>query len=413
MLTSQARSPSQPHRLPRRDLLRAGLAATAAIIAGCATPPTLSPGPTSTSASPLPSGLPPTSEPSPSASATPALTLRETIAGLLVVGFRGLTIETVDANAAAIREGLGGVVLFSRDQVTGGPRNVASPAQLDALTSGLRRLAGERPLMVSVDEEGGQVARLNASNGFPAFDSQAVIGQTEDAAVALDFGRRIGRTLAGVGINLNLAPVVDLNVNPTNPAIGALDRAFSADPSIVSDLALAEIEGHHESAVATTVKHFPGLGSATVNTDTGIADGSKTWTDVELEPYRRLIPSGQLDVVMAGHIIVERLGGSEPASLSRAIVTDLLRGQLGWTGPVMTDALDAVAITTTHPLAEALALAIEAGNDLLLIANQKPYDAHVVARAIDAIEGHVASGRISRERLDASWARVSALLARL
>ncbi len=404
-------SPVRPRGLARRDLLRAGLAATTAIVAGCT--PSLTASPTLPPGSPSPAPTSPTPSPSPSPSSLPTRTLRQAIAGLLVVGFRGLTIDTVDANATAIRDGLGGVVLFNRDQVTGGLRNVSSPGQLAALTSGLRQLAPDRRLIVSIDEEGGQVARLNPSNGFPAFPSEAEIGATDDAAVALDFGRRIGRTLAGVGINLNLAPVVDLNVNPTNPAIGALDRAFSADPSVVSDLALAEIEGHHDNAVATTVKHFPGLGSATVNTDTGIADGSKTWTDVELEPYRRLIPTGQLDVVMAGHIIVARLGGSTPASLSPAIVTNLLRNQLGWTGPVMTDALDAVAITAMHPLAEALALAIEAGNDLLLIANQKPYDAHAAERAIDAIEAHVASGRISRERLDASWARVAPLLARI
>ncbi|HYL40769.1 MAG TPA: glycoside hydrolase family 3 N-terminal domain-containing protein, partial [Candidatus Binatus sp.] len=293
----------------------------------------------------------------------------------------------------------------------GGPRNITSPAQLRGLTDGLRRLAGDRRLIIGIDQEGGEVARLNPGDGFPAFESQAAIGKTQDASVALDFGRRLGQTLAGVGVNLNFAPVVDLDINPTNPAIGALDRSFSADPVVVSDLALAELEGHHQSGVGTTVKHFPGLGSATVNTDTGVADGSKTWTQTELEPYRRLIPSGQLDVVMAGHIIVSRLGGSTPASLSPAIVTGLLRGQLGWNGPVVTDSLEATAIAISHPLGEALALAIEAGNDLLLIANQKPYDAHLATRAIDAIEGHVTSGRISRERLDASRARIAGLLA--
>lgn len=321
-----------------------------------------------------------------------------------------MTIDTVDATAAAIRDGLGGVILFSKDGVTGKPRNIASPTQLRALTNGLRGLAGGRRLLIAIDQEGGEVARLNPATGFPAFESEAMIGATKDAAVALDFGQRLGRTLADVHVNLNLAPVVDLDINPTNPAIGALDRSFSADPAVVSDLALAEIEGHHESAVWTAVKHFPGLGSATVNTDSGIADASKTWTDVELEPYRRLIASGQLDVVMAGHIIVQRLGGSTPASLSPAIVTDLLRGQLGWTGPVITDSLEAQAVISSHTLAEALALAIEAGDDLLLIANQKPYDSHAASHAIDAIEAHVNSGRISRERLAESRARIAALL---
>ena len=411
--TSRTRPQGVARGVARRDVLRAGLATTTAILAGCAAPATLGPSPTPASASPTPAGPSPSIQPSPSASAAPSPTLRETIAGLLVIGFRGLTMDEVDANVAALRDGLGGVILFSRDGVTGKEKNIASPDQLRALTKGLRALAGDRRILIAIDQEGGEVARLSPATGFPAFESEAEIGKTKDAAVALDFGRRLGRTLADVDVNLNLAPVVDLNINPTNPAIGALDRSFSADPAIVSDLALAEIEGHHESGVGTTVKHFPGLGSATVNTDSGIADGSRTWTDVELEPYRRLISSGQLDVVMAGHIIVERLGGSTPASLSPAIVTDLLRGQLGWTGPVITDSLEATAILASHTLEEAMALAIEAGNDILLLANQKPYDTHLATRAIDAIEGHVTSGRITRERLDASRARIATLLARI
>lgn len=339
--------------------------------------------------------------------------LRETIAGLLVVGFRGLTVEGADSITAAIRdEGLGGVILFSRDQVTGKPRNVTSPDQLRALTAGLRDLAPGRRLIVAIDEEGGQVARLNPTNGFPSFESEAAIGATRDAAVALDFGQRLGRTLADVNVTLNLAPVVDLDVNPTGPAIGALDRAFSPDPGVVSDLALAEIIGHHESGVGTAIKHFPGLGSATVNTDDGLADASTTWSTTELEPYRRLIPSGQLDVIMVGHVIVDRLGGPSPASLSRAVVSDLLRGQLGWSGPVITDDLGAVMAAESYYLGEALALAIEAGDDLLLLANQKPYDPLLAVRAIDAIEAHVTAGRISRDRLDLSRARIAASLGR-
>ncbi len=394
-------------------MLRAGAAATAAVLAGC----TLAPSP-SGSASPGPSPVPPSPSPLPSpsaeASASPSPappTLRETIASLLVVGFRGLTVGTADAITAAIRdEGLGGVILFSRDQVTGGPRNVTSPTQLRALTAGLQGLAPGRRLVVAIDQEGGQVARLNPADGFPSFQSEASIGATGDAAVALDFGRRIGQTLAGVNVTLNLAPVVDLDVNPTNPAIGALGRSFSADPGVVSDLALAEIMGHHESAIATAIKHFPGLGSATVNTDTGVADASKTWSMTELEPYRRLIASGQLDLIMAGHIIVARLGGSTPASLSPAVVTGLLRGELGWTGPVITDDLGAVAISATYSLSEALARAIEAGDDLLLLANQEPYEPDLARRAIDAIEGHVTAGRISRDRLEASRARIAPVL---
>jgi beta-N-acetylhexosaminidase len=321
---------------------------------------------------------------------------------------------TADAAGPVVDEiagGLAGVILFRVDGVTGRPKNIESPDQLRALTAGLQAVAGERRLLVAIDQEGGQVARLSPATGFPAFESEAQIGATGDAAVALDFGRRLGRTLADVGVNLNLAPVVDLDVNPTNPAIGALDRAFSADPVVVGDLALAEILGHHEFGVATTLKHFPGLGSATVNTDSGIADVSATWSDVELEPYRRIIASGQADAIMSGHVIVRQLGGRVPASLSPAIVTDLLRGQLGWDGVVITDSLEATAIVSSYGFEEALARAVEAGNDLLLLANQSPFRSRVATRAIEALMAHVESGRISADRLEASWVRVARLMA--
>ncbi|HXI45218.1 MAG TPA: glycoside hydrolase family 3 N-terminal domain-containing protein [Candidatus Acidoferrales bacterium] len=405
--------PTTGRLIHRRDVLRAGLAAGAAFLAGCVAgrSPGSSPLGSVAPASVLPSLLIPAT-PGPVVTAgPPAATLRQAIASLLIVGFRGFTVETAGPITSAIADDwLGGVILFSHDQKTGGRRNITSPDQLRALTSGLSDLAGDRGLIVSIDQEGGVVSRLSPANGFPAFESEATIGASRDPAVALDFGQRLGATLADIGVNLDFAPVVDVNVNPTNPAIGALDRSFSADPDMVATLADAEIEGLHQYGIATTLKHFPGLGSATVNTDNGIADVSRTWTDSELVPYRRLIGEGVLDAIMAGHVIVKPRGGPTPASLSPAIVTDLLRGQLGWGGVVVTDDLGAVAITSTYGFEEALALAIEAGNDLLLLANQNGFDSHLADRAIDAIAAHVASGRISRDRIEESRARVAVLM---
>lgn len=365
--------------------------------------------PTPVSASP-PASLPT----SPTASASPALDLRRTIAGLLVVGFRGMIVAEAGPVADAIaRDGLGGVILFDRDQTTGGPRNVRSPKQLRSLTAGLQALAGERRLIVAIDQEGGRVARLTPATGFPKVASEASIGRLDDQAAATTWGRLIATTLASVGVNLNLAPVVDLNVNPRNPAIGALDRSFSAHPAIVTKLALAEIRAHHESSIATALKHFPGLGSATANTDFGVADVTKTWSRKELEPFRAIVASGVADAVMAGHLVNRNLDPDHPASLSLAIVTDLLRGELGWDGVVITDDLQAVAITSAFGAEEAIALAIEAGNDLLLLANQQSYDPDVATKTIDTIEGLVRSGRVSAARLEESRGRVDAMLARL
>jgi beta-N-acetylhexosaminidase len=403
--------------LSRRRFLGAGVAAGAALVAACLPSSNeRSPAPsiTSTTAAPIPS-LPvlPSAPPSasPTASASPALDLRRTVAGLLIVGFRGMAVADAGPIAEAIaRDGLGGVILFDRDQTTGNPRNIASPKQVRALTAALQALAGDRRLIVATDQEGGKVARLTPATGFPMVASEASIGRLDDLSAAAAWGRLIATTLASVGVNLNLAPVVDLDVNPRNPAIGALDRSFSADPAIVAKLAMAEIRAHHESSIATALKHFPGLGSATANTDFGVADVTKTWSRTELEPFRAIIAAGAADAVMAGHLVNRKLDPDHPASLSSAIVTDLLRGELGWDGVVITDDLQAGAITAAFGAEEALALAIEAGNDLLLLANQQGYDPAVATKTIDSIERLVRSGRIGVDRLEASRRRVDGLL---
>jgi beta-N-acetylhexosaminidase len=324
-----------------------------------------------------------------------------------MVGFRGLTIGPTDPITSALEAGLGGVILFDRDQVR--PiRNVKSPAQLKALTASLRA-ASSVPLLVAIDQEGGRVSRLKPSQGFPATRSQADVGATGDPNVAFEAGRSMGATMAAAGIDLDLAPVVDVDVNPKNPAIGALERSFSSDPSVVAAMADAEIRGLHEHGVRAAIKHFPGLGSATANTDFDDVDVTRTWTDAELEPYRALIAGGVPDAVMTGHIVNDTLDPDVPASLSAATVDGLLRGQLGWTGVVMTDDLGAEAIAGRYERDEAIALAIEAGNDLLLFANQTIYVADLASAVIDTIVGHVVSGRISEGRIDASIERLDLL----
>ena len=327
----------------------------------------------------------------------------------MVVGFRGSEL----ADAAWVRNaladsGLGGVILFDRDQLTGGSRNVLSPAQVKRLTADLRAAAGDRGMIVSVDQEGGIVTRLGPSHGFPAVASEATIGAGSTSA-ARTWAKLIATTLAGNGFNLNFAPVVDLDVNPDSPAIGALDRSFSADPDVVVARATIEIDAHRAAGVRTTLKHFPGIGSSTANTDFGVADVTKTWTARELEPFAQLIAAEHADLVMAGHVVNGQFDTSHPASLSPTIVTHLLRGQLGWDGVVVTDDLQAAAITKAFGRDEAVLLALEAGNDLLLFANQQVYDPKLVARVVDLVAAAVASGRIPEARIDEAYARVQAL----
>ena len=326
-----------------------------------------------------------------------------------MVGFRGYTIGPDDPITAALAGGLGGVILFDQDKVTK-TRNIESPDQLASLTASLREAAAGN-LIVAIDQEGGRVARLKPSLGFPATRSEAEIGATGDPDEAFAAGSAMGETMSAAGIDLDLAPVVDVNVNPTNPAIGALDRSFSADPAVVAAMAEAEIHGLHEFGIRAAIKHFPGLGSASANTDFDRVDVTSTWTETELEPFETLIAAGVPDAVMTGHIVNDHLDPGVPASLSKRTVQGLLRDQLGWTGVVITDDLDAVAIVDRYGRDEAVRLAVEAGNDLLLFANQREYVPDLAAQLVETLVELVTSGRISEERVDQSLDRVELLAA--
>lgn len=410
--------------LSRRALLQAIAAGSvAAGLAACGTTtPSIAPTPSAADSSaptpagastapPTPTASPPSTTPPTASPTTDAATLRAKIGRMVLVGFRGLTIHQGEAITAALGAGLGGVILFDRDQTTGGLRNIQSPRQLAALTASLRA-AASGPLLIAIDQEGGNVSRLNPAMGFPATKTEAQIGATRDPAVALAAGRAMGATMAAAGIDLDLAPVVDLDVNPNNPAIGALGRSFSADPVVVAAMAEAEIRGLHAAGVRSALKHFPGLGSAAANTDFAVVDITKTWSDTELVPYRTLMAAGVVDAVMSGNIVERTLDPTgRPASLSAAMVGGSLRGKLGWTGAVVTDDLGAVAITSRFTQKEAVALAIEAGNDLLVFANQASYVPDLARRVIDLVVAHIDSGRITEARIDESIARLNVLVA--
>jgi beta-N-acetylhexosaminidase len=403
-------------RLSRRGFLAAALGGSVALLAACAAQVvnTMSQSPSgSRLATPSPA---PTSSPHPT---PPAVGLEAKIGQMLLVGFRGTTMETAAQALEDIRgRSLGGVVLFSTDQPTGDPvRNIVSPQQLAALTAALQAAAGESeaglPLIVAVDEEGGRVARLDPDHGFPDTESAAALGERDDAAYTRAAGRRIATTLRDAGINLNLAPVVDLNVNPDNPIIGALDRSFGADPDLVVGQARAFVRGHRQVGVLTTLKHFPGHGSSTADSHLGVVDVTDTWSPVELQPYRRLIPAGLADSILTAHVFNAQLDPDNPATLSSATIDGLLRGELGYDGVVISDDMQMGAIRQAYGYADAVRLALLAGVDMLTIANQQVFEARIVERTIEIVLGLVADGRLDETRIDESWRRINALKARL
>jgi beta-N-acetylhexosaminidase len=397
----------QPPLSRRRFLAALGAGVGAVVLAACgietSRQPSLSP-----SGAPSPTDSP-TSEPT--SSAPPAL--RDRIGQMLLVGFRGLTLDDAGDIAADIRErNLGGILLFDTDQPTHSKvRNVESPAQLTALVSALQAVA-TTPLFVAIDEEGGLVARLDQRHGFPPTISAADLGARDDAAFTRQAAEQIAGTLASVGVNLNLAPVVDLNVNPTNPIIGALGRSFSADPAIVTAQAEAFIQGHHAKGVHTTLKHFPGHGSSTGDTHLGVVDVTATWSAVELEPFANVVHDGLADAVLTAHVFNSTLDSEHPATLSNATITGKLRQEIGWDGVVISDDMQMGAIRQAYGYPDAVRLAILAGVDVLTIAQQQVFEPGIVAHTIDLIEGFVMDGSLTEARIDASYARIQALKGR-
>ena len=338
---------------------------------------------------------------------------------MLLVGFRGTTPATAAQILDDIRErSLGGVVLFSRDQPTGDPvRNVVSPRQLADLTSALQAAAGESeaalPLLVAIDQEGSQVARLDPRHGFPPTESAAALGQRDDPAYTRAASRRIAETLRRAGVNLNLAPVVDLDLNPANPIIGALDRSFGADPTLVTEHARGFARGHRQLGVLTALKHFPGHGSSSVDSHQGVADVTASWSEVELVPYRRLIGEGLADSILTAHVFNAQLDPDHPATLSRATIDGLLRAELGYDGVVISDDMQMGAIRQEYGYRDAVRLALLAGVDVLTIANQQVFEADIVERTVEIVMGLVDDGEISEGRIDQSWQRIRSLKARL
>lgn len=392
--------------LTRRQLLAAGGIAAAALVAGCQpmvpTAPAATPIPAA--ATPMPTVPPAADEPD----------LRQKLAQMVLVGFRGTTLDPDNPIVADIRDrSIGGAVLFSRDVALGSPvRNVESPEQVAALDAALAALATATPLMIAVDQEGGKVARLNDAHGFPPTISAQAMGDQNDPAFTYDVARKMAQTLKDAGINHNFAPVVDVNTNPDNPVIGAIGRSFSADPAVVAEQAAAFIRGHHDVGITTTLKHFPGHGSSRGDTHAGFVDVTDTWQPLELDPYRTLIAEGLVDSVMTAHVFNGKLDPNTVATLSRPIIIGILREELGFDGVVFSDDMQMGAIADNYGFEEAVVGTVAAGVDVVTVGNNLEYDPDVAARIVDILAAAVADGRLSEERIDESYRRILALKAK-
>ncbi|MGV9775992.1 beta-N-acetylhexosaminidase [Streptosporangium sp. NPDC003464] len=291
----------------------------------------------------------------------------------------------------------GGVILFPW------AGNVKNARQIVALTNGLQKASPEIPLLIGADQENGRVSRLAPL--VTDMPGASVIGSTGDPSLARKAAEVTGTELRALGINLDFAPVADVNINPRNPVIGP--RAYGSDPKKVAPMVAAAVQGFHDAGIASTAKHFPGHGDTNVDSHTGlpvIQHSLSQWSKLDAPPFAAAIGKN-IDAIMSAHVVMPKLDPSgDPATLSKPILTGLLRQKLGFDGVVSTDALDMAGVRKKYGDGQVAVRAIQAGADLLLMPPDFP-------TAYQAVLAAVKSGKISAARLDQSVRRLLKLKA--
>ncbi|GAA4050760.1 glycoside hydrolase family 3 protein [Agromyces indicus] len=320
--------------------------------------------------------------------------LRRDILTTLLPGFTGP--RAPEWLLGLLAEGLGGVCLFAT--------NVRTPGRLRQLTASLR---GANPnAVVAIDEEGGDVTRLFADRGAP-YPGNAVLGRIDDESLTREIGRAVGAALVEVGCTMTFAPDADINSNPLNPVIGV--RSFGATPGLVARHTAAWIEGVQSTGIAASAKHFPGHGDTATDSHLALPVVDlplERLRERELAPFRAAIAAGTR-TIMTSHILLPQLDAEQPATLSPRILHGLLRGELGFEGVIVSDALDMAGASGVHGIPEAAVRALAAGCDLLCIGTGNTADQ--LAEIVAAIEDAIEAGRLPAERVTDAAARVRAL----
>jgi beta-N-acetylhexosaminidase len=311
-----------------------------------------------------------------------------------MLGFDGTLVSPEWAELQA-RYKPGGMILFAR--------NLEDPAQIIELTNGLQTRSPHTPLLIAIDQEGGRVSRL--PKGFTVFPPCGVVGACRSEELAYAAAAVTAAELRAVGVNMNMAPVLDVHSNQDNPIIG--DRAYGTEPDVVAELGVAAVRGFQGKGVVACGKHFPGHGDTSTDSHKElpvVKASAEVLFERELPPFRRAIAEG-LASIMTAHVVYPALDAQRPATLSPAILTGLLREQLGFDGVIVTDDLEMHAIVDHHGIGDAAVQAFLAGADILLIC--KDHDRAVAA--MEAVRKAVESGIISPDRLDTSVRRIMQL----
>jgi beta-N-acetylhexosaminidase len=326
------------------------------------------------------------------------------IGQMILIGFPKAEVD--EAVLREVREGkVGSIIIFEKNIPA---RN--SFVALKKITWTYQQ-AAPVPLLISIDQEGGRVNRLKDKYGFPRSITAEAMGKSPSLDSVKFYSESTAATLAGLGINVNFAPVVDLSSNRNNPIIARVGRAFSANEDSVILMAKEVIKQHRKHGVLTALKHFPGHGSSKDDTHLGIADVTNTWEDRELKPYQALIDSGYVDAIMTSHIVNRKLDpDGHPGTLSDDVLAGILRQRLAFDGVVFSDDMQMHAITKHYGLEDAIRLAVNAGVDIMTFSNNiAGSDERTVDKVHAIIKKMVENGQIKKRRIDESYARVMKL----
>jgi len=328
-------------------------------------------------------------------------TLDAKIGQMLMFGFRGKDVneEWVQAIHGQITQyNLGGILLLGY--------NVRSPQQIDSLMTYLHSAPHQFPVLFGIDQEGGSVQRLSKSKGFTGFPSAQKVADSLTVDEAYDLYRDLAKECKQYGFNYILAPVVDVNVNPECPVIGALGRSFSSNPAVVSSYAGAFVRAIDKEGLLSCLKHFPGHGSANTDSHQGLTDVTQTWQPYELDPYTSLIGQGLARSIMSAHIYHAGVDSIYPASLSYQHIQMKLRTDMNYHGVVISDDLQMGAINNYYSLEEIVIQAIKSGSDILIFSQYFNPDQNLPLQVINIIKNAIATGEISEERINESFNRI-------
>ncbi|GHN00273.1 glycosyl hydrolase [Cytophagales bacterium WSM2-2] len=327
------------------------------------------------------------------------------IGQMILIGMPKAEVDS--AVLEEVRQGKVGSLIYFEKNIPKSPSAFAAFKKM----SWTYQKAASIPLFICIDQEGGKVNRLKEKYGFARSITAEAIGKSKSLDSVRFYAESTAATLAGLGINVNFAPCVDLAVNPTNPVIVKNGRSFSAVEDSVTLFAKEVVKQHRKFGVVTALKHFPGHGSSKDDTHLGLADVTNTWTARELKPYKDMIDSGYVDGIMSSHIVNKNLDRKAlPGTLSKPILDSMLRKSMHYQGVVFSDDMQMKAIASNYGFEEAIKLSINAGVDILCFSNNiGGVEERTVKKVYSVIKGFVASGEIPKSRIDESYRRIMKL----